>query len=161
MLQIYNNRSQDAVTILQMGWLPKDSHIITVPTEPNMDDVFLDWRKGMESWQIIKAELERKDEEERMARRQVYMVEVIKRAFIPVYAKTAEEAQSICDHNFIDPEDDGDDEWMLGDSVPEAEDLDDIDDCYKHVLTRDGEVERDEIYEMDQISEEWHKNHKD
>ena len=37
------------------------------------------------------------------------------------------------------------------------EDLEDLDDCYKHVITRDGVVERDDIYELMQISEEWHR----
>jgi len=46
---------------------------------------------------------------------------------------------------------------MVGDTMPKVEDLDDMDDCYRHVITRDGIVDRDEIYELDQISEEWAK----
>ena len=121
----------------------------------------IDWQKGAAAWADIKAELARQEEAERMARREVYMVEVVKRAYIPVYAKDADEARHLADSNWIDPEDDGDDEWMLGDTVPEVEDLDDMDDCYEHVITRDGIVERDEIYELDQISEEWAKKHKE
>ena len=104
----------------------------------------------------------RQTQEAATARREVYMVEVVKRAYIPVYAKDADEARRLCDgENLFDPEDDGDDEWMLGDTVPEVEDVDDMDDCYRHVITRDGIVERDEIYELDQISEEWAKEHKE
>lgn len=159
-LQLDNDRHQEAVTILHMCWKPKDAHIITVPTtEYSNEDVCIDWQRGQEGWQEIKADMERKAEEERMASREVYMVQVVKRAYIPVYAKNMEEARSLVDNNFIDPEDDGDDEWMLGNLVPDIEDLDDLDDCYEHVLTRDGVVERDKVYELEQISEEWQKEH--
>lgn len=95
-----------------------------------------------------------------MARREVYLVQVQKIAYIPVYAKNADEARQMVDGDaWFDPEDDGDDEWFLGDEVPETEDLDDLDDCYKHVITRDGVVHRDEIYNLEQISEEWQKQH--
>jgi hypothetical protein len=115
----------------------------------------INWQKGAAAWADIKTELARQEEAERMARREVYMVEVVKRAYIPVYAKDADEARHLANSNWFDPEDDGDDEWMLGDTVPEVEDVDDMSDCYRHVITRDGIVERDEIYELDQISEEW------
>jgi hypothetical protein len=36
-----------------------------------------------------------------------------------------------------------------------------MDDCYEHVITRDGIVERDEIYDLDQISEEYENEHKE
>lgn len=162
-VQLYNAKGEVCVTILQMGFLPKDAHVITLPTH-NDDDhcsVTIDWQKGAAAWADIKTELARQEEAERMARREVYMVEVVKRAYIPVYAKDADEARRLCESEWFDPEDDGDDEWMLGDTVPEVEDLDDMADCYEHVITRDGIVERDEIYDLDQISEEWEKEHKE
>ena len=162
-VQLYNAKGEVCVTILSMGFSPKDAHVIALPTHDDDDhcSVTIDWQKGTAAWADIKAELARQEEAERMARREVYMVEVVKRAYIPVYAKDADEARRLCESEWFDPEDDGDDEWMLGDTVPEVEDLDDIDDCYEHVITRDGIVERDEIYELDQISEEWAKEHKE
>ena len=162
-LQLDNDRRQEAVTILQMGCDPTDCRTFVLQTAKGDDgaDVQLSWQRGMEAWTGIKADQERWEEAERMARREVYMVEVVKRAYIPVYAKDADEARRLCESEWFDPEDDGDDEWMLGDTVPEVEDVDDMDDCYEHVITRDGIVERDEIYELDQISEEWAKEHKE
>ena len=163
-VQLYNAKGEACVTILSMGFLPKDAHVIALPTHDDDDhcSVTIDWQKGAAAWADIKAELARQEEAERMARREVYMVEVVKRAYIPVYAKDADEARRLCDgENWFDPEDDGDDEWMLGDTVPEVEDLEDMDDCYEHVITRDGIVERYDIYELDQISEEWAKKHKE
>jgi hypothetical protein len=162
-VQLYNAKGKVCVTILSMGFLPKDAHVITLPTHDDDDhcSVTIDWQKGAAAWADIKAELARQEEAERMARREVYMVEVVKRAYIPVYAKDADEARRLCESEWFDPEDDGDDEWMLGDTVPEVEDLDDMDDCYEHVITRDGIVERDKIYDLDQISEEWAKEHKE
>lgn len=162
-VRLYNAKGEACVTILSMGFLPKDAHVITLPTHDDDDhcSVAIDWQKGAAAWADIKAELARQEEAERMARREVYMVEVVKRAYIPVYAKDADEARRLCESKWFDPEDDGDDEWMLGDTVPELEDVDDMDDCYEHVITRDGIVERDEIYELDQISEEWAKKHKE
>lgn len=162
-VQLYNAKGEACVTILSMGFLPKDAHVIALPTHDDDDhcSVTIDWQKGAAAWADIKAELARQEEAERMARREVYMVEVVKRAYIPVYAKDADEARRLCDSEWFDPEDDGDDEWMLGDTVPEVEDVDDMDDCYEHVITRDGIVERDEIYDLDQISEEWAKKHKE
>lgn len=161
MLQLDNGRWQEAVTIIQMGCVSTDCRAFVLPTPEGDDgaDVELSWQRGMETWAGIKAEQERREEAERMARREVYMVEVVKRAYIPVYAKDADEARRLCDKEFIDPEDDGDDEWMLGDTVPEVEDLEDLDDCYEHVITRDGFVERDEIYNLERISDEWHAEH--
>ena len=162
-VQLYNAKGEACVTILLMGFSPKDAHVITLPTHHDDDhcSVTIDWQKGAAAWADIKAELARQEEAERMARREVYMVEVVKRAYIPVYAKDADEARRLCESKWFDPEDDGDDEWMLGDTVPEVEDVDDMDDCYEHVITRDGIVERDEIYDLDQISEEWAKEHKE
>ena len=162
-VQLYNAKGEACVTILSMGFKPKDAHVITLPTHDDDDrcSVTIDWKKGAAAWADIKAELARQEEAERMARREVYMVEVVKRAYIPVYAKDADEARRLCESEWFDPEDDGDDEWMLGDTVPEVEDLEDMDDCYEHVITRDGIVERDEIYDLDQISEEWAKEHKE
>lgn len=144
-LQLDNGRRQDAVTILHMGCAPNDCRAFVLPTAKGDDgaDVELSWQRGMKAWTDIKAEQEQLEEAERMARREVYMVEVVKRAYIPVYAKDADEARRLCDEEFIDPEDDGDDEWMLGDTVPEVEDLDDLDDCYEHIVT----------------SDEWHAEH--
>lgn len=163
MVQLYNAKGEACVTILSMAFEPKDAHVITLPTHD--DDghcsVTIDWQKGAAAWADIKAELARQEEAERMARREVYMVEVVKRAYIPVYAKDSDEALRLCKSEWFDPEDDGDDEWMLGDTVPEVEDLDDMGDCYEHVITRDGIVKRDKIYELDQISEEWEKEHKE
>ena len=158
-VQLYNAKGEACVTILSMGFLPKDAHVIALPTHDDDDhcSVTIDWQKGAAAWADIKAELARQEEAERMARREVYMVEVVKRAYIPVYAKDADEARRLCESEWFDPEDDGDDEWMLGDTVPEVEDLEDMSDCYEHVITRDGIVERDEIYDLDQISEEWAK----
>ena len=162
-LQLDNDRRQEAVTILHIGCDPKDCRAFVLPTAKGDDgaDVELSWQRGMEAWAGIKAEQERREEAERMARREVYMVEVVKRAYIPVYAKDTDEARRLCDKEFIDPEDDGDDMWMLGDTVPEVEDLDDLDVCYEHVVTRDGPVERDEIYDLERISDEWHAEHDD
>ena len=162
-VQLYNAKGEACVTILSMGFKPKDAHVIALPTHDDDDhcSVTIDWQKGAAAWADIKAELARQEEAERMARREVYMVEVVKHAYIPVYAKDADEARRLCDSEWFDPEDDGDDEWMLGDTVPEVEDLDDMDDCYEHVITRDGIVERDEIYDLDQISKEWAKEHKE
>ena len=163
-VQLYNAKGEACVTILSMGFKPKDAHVIALPTHDDDDhcSVTIDWQKGAAAWADIKAELARQEEAERMARREVYMVEVVKRAYIPVYAKDADEARRLCDsESWFDPEDDGDDEWMLGDTVPEVEDVEDMPDCYEHVITRDGIVERDEIYELDQISEEWAKEHKE
>ena len=151
-LQLYNERHKEAVTILQMGWKPDDAHIIEVPTAELKDkeDAHFDWQRGMTEWADIKAEKERREEEERMARREVYLVQMVKVAYIPVYAKNADEARQLADSEaWFEPEDDGDDEWILGDEVPDTEDLDDLDDCYEHVITRDGVVERDEIYKLD------------
>lgn len=162
-VQLYNAKGQECVTILSMGFLPKDAYAITLPTHDDDDhcSVTIDWQKGAAAWADIKAELARQEEAERMARREVYMVEVVKRAYIPVYAKDADEARHLADSNWMDPEDDGDDEWMLGDTVPEVEDLDDMPDCYEHVITRNGIVEREDIYELDRISEEWAKEHQE
>lgn len=160
-LELDNGRYLGAVTILQMGWLERpDDHIMALPVNNSSeDDNFnIDWQKGMEAWAAIKAEKERREEAERMARREVYMVRVMKVAFIPVYASNAAEARRLCKKHFIDPEDDGDDEWFIDDTVPEVVDLEDMDDCYRHVLTREGDVERDRIYELDQLSENCEKN---
>lgn len=164
MLQIDNDHDREAVCILHMGCKPEDCHVFTLPSYNRCEDrpTYIDWQRGAAAWADIKADLTAREEAERMARREVYLVEVVKRAYIPVYARNTEEAQRLADgESWFDPEDDGDDEWMLGDTVPEAEDLDDLDDCYKHIITRDGVVERDKIYELDQISEEWEKNHKE
>lgn len=162
-VQLYNAKGEACVTILSMGFKPKDAHVIALPTHDDDDrcSVAIDWQKGDAAWADIKAELARQEEAERMARREVYMVEVVKRAYIPVYAKDADEARRLCESEWFDPEDDGDDEWMLGDTVPEVEDLDNMPDCYEHIITRDGIVDRDEIYELDQISEEWAKKHEE
>lgn len=163
LLQLDGEKGRTAAEILQMGSLGTgNEHIISVPTTDyaGSANAYINWQQGMEEWAAIKAEQERKAEEERMARREVYLVEVVKRAYIPVYARNADEARHLCKNNWMEPEDDGDDEWMLGDEVPEAEDLDDIPDCYQTILTRDGEVDRDEIYNLDQISEEWEKKQK-
>lgn len=161
-LQLDNEKGQEAVTILHMGFSPDDAHVITPLTTEGCDHcaVCIDWQKGIAAWADIKAEMEREAEAERMARREVYMVQMVKIAYIPVYAKNAEEARQLADSEaWYEPEDDGDDMWLLGDEVPEAEDIDYIADCYKHVITRDGIVERDRIYELDQISEEWQEKH--
>lgn len=162
-VQLLNKKGQEAVTILHMGLADnaKSRKVFCVPAAEGCDEqaVRIDWQRGIQAWADIKAERQRQEEADRMARREVYMVLVVKRAYIPVYAKDVDEARWLVDDNWIDPEDDGDDEWMLGDEVPEPEDVDDLEDCYKHVLTRDGVVDRDEIYELEQISEEWHKNH--
>ena len=157
MLQMYNDRRQDAVTVLHMGWKPDKAHVIAVPTIEGSDgDARIDWQKGISSWQDIKGDLARREEEERMARREVYLVLMVKRGYVPVYAKDADEARRLANgENWFEPEDDGDDEWMLGDEVPELCDVEDLDDCYEHVITRDGISDRDEIYEMDRLSEEW------
>ena len=162
-VQLYNAKGEMCVTILSMGFSTKDAHVTTLPTHDDGDHCLatIDWQKGAAAWVDIKAELARQEEAERMARREVYMVEVVKRAYVPVYAKDADEARRLCESVWFDPEDDGDDEWMLGDTVPEVEDVDDMADCYEHVITRDGIVERDKIYELDQISEEWAKKHKE
>lgn len=159
MLEMQNDRRQEAVTILQMGAEPDDCRVFVLHTYEAADtaDVSIDWQRGSEAWAEAKAKLEREQEAERMARREVWLVQVVKRAYIPVYAKNAEEARRLADKEFFDPEDGGDDEWMLGDEVPEAENVDALDDCYKHVITRDGVVQRDKIYELDQISDEWEK----
>ena len=160
LLQLDNGKHQDAVSILHMGMTGDGTeHIFHVAVSKcDGADFSIDWQRGAKAWADIKAEQERKAEEERMARREVYLVQMVKVAYIPVYAKDADEARRLADSEaWFDPEDDGDDQWMLGDEVPEAEDLDMMDDCYQHVITRDGVVERDEIYELDQISEEWQK----
>ena len=164
LLQLLNEKDQEAVTILHMGLTDnKDGHkMFTVPAAEGCDEqaVRIDWQRGIREWADIKAEQQRQEEAERMARREVYMVEVVKRAYIPVYAKDADEARRLCDsESWFDPEDNGDDEWMLGNEVPEAEDVDDLEDCYEHVLTRDGVVHRDEIYDLERISDEWHAEH--
>ena len=161
-LQLDNDKRREAVTILHICWKPKDAHVISVPTAADGDsaDCRIDWQRGMVEWADIKADLARREEEERMARRKVYLVQMVKIGYIPVYAKNEEEARQLANGEaWFEPEDDGDDEWVLGDEVPEAEDLDNLDDCYEHVITRDGVVERDEIYELEQISEEWQKKH--
>ena len=162
-LQLLNDKGQETVTILHMGLADnaKSRKVFCVPAAEGCDEqaVRIDWQRGIQAWADIKAERQRQEEADRMARREVYMVLVVKRAYIPVYAKDADEARRLVDNNWIDPEDGGDDEWMLGDEVPEPEDVDDLDDCYESILTRDGVVDRDEIYELEQISEEWHKNH--
>ena len=160
LVQIDNAKGQEAVSILQMGWSPKDAHVISIPTYDDSKEAHINWQRGLEAWAEIKAKLERDEEAARMARREVYMVQVVKIAHIPVYARNADEARQLADKEFFDPEDDGDDEWVLGDEVPEVEDVDDLEDCYKHVITRDGVVHRDEIYNLDQISEEWEKKQK-
>ena len=162
-LQLDNDRRQEAVTILHMGWKPKEAHVITVPTtdDGNSADCRIDWQRGVQEWADIKADRERRAEEERMARREVYLVQMVKVGYVPVYARDAEEARRLADSEaWFEPEDDGDDQWMLGDEVPEAEDLDNLDDCYENIITRDGVVERDEIYKLDQISAEWEEKHK-
>lgn len=161
-VQMDNAKGQACVTILCMGFKPDDAHVIALTTQDcDYCDVVIDWQKGAEAWAEIKADLARQEEAERMARREVYMVEVVKRAYIPVYAKDADEARRLCKNTWFDPEDDGDDEWMLGDTVPEAEDLEEISDCYRYVITRDGIVTRDKIYDLNKISEEWAKEHKE
>lgn len=162
MLTADNAKGQTGVNILHMGWSPEGAHVIDVPTDEGCQSeaVRISWQRGSAEWANIKAEQEREQEAERMARREVYLVQVQKIAYIPVYAKNADEARQMVDGDaWFDPEDDGDDEWFLGDEVPETEDLDDLDDCYKHVITRDGVVHRDEIYNLEQISEEWQKQH--
>lgn len=162
-LQLLNEKGQEAVTILHMGLADNKEgrKVFAVPATEGCDEqaVRIDWTRGIREWADIKAEQQRQEEADRMARREVYMVLVVKRAYIPVYAKDADEARRLVDNDFIDPEDDGDDEWMLGDEVPETEDVDDLEDCYEHILTRDGVVDREDIYELEQISEEWHRNH--
>lgn len=165
LLQLLDQHSREAVSILHMGLVePKYAPTVTIPTGEGCDGGALfapDWQRGIKAWADMKAELAAREEAERMARREVYMVLVVKRAYVPVYARNADEAQKLLESDWMDPEDDGDDEWMLGDEVPEAEDVDDIADCYENILTRDGIVSRDDIYELDQISEDWEKEHKE
>lgn len=163
MLHLLGSCGREAVTILHMCFNPEDCRRFPLPTQDDCDGSLttIDWQRGAAAWAEAKQRLEREREAERMARREVYMVEVVKRAYIPVYAKDADEARRLVTGNWIDPEDNGDDEWMLGDTVPEAEDVDDLDDCYESILTRDGTVTRDEIYELEQISEQWHKEHRE
>lgn len=163
MLELDNERGQASVVILYMGCAPLDPRVFVMPFHYGEDaDVQLSWQRGMQAWPDIKAELEFQEEAERMAHREVYMVEVVKRCCIPVYAKDADEARSLCDSRFFfPPEDEYDVEWSLGDTVPEVEYLDDIDDCYENIITRDGVVERDKIYELDRISKEWNAKRKD
>lgn len=157
MLQLENEKRKEAVSIVQMGWSPKKCGLIVqLPTSGDTDeDARIDLRKGMAAWDGIKAELERKEEEMLMAPRKIYLVEMVKRSYVPVYARNEAEAEHLCKNNFFEPEDDGDDEWMLGDTVPEEEDLECLADCYQTILTRDGEVDREEIPELDRISREW------
>lgn len=159
-IQLDNGKKRDAITILRLGSSAEKKHVIALPLSIYRDgtDVSIDWLRGMRAWADIKAEMERKAETERMARRAVYMVNVVRSGFIPVYARNADEALSLCSAhlNCLDPEDD-DGCWMLGDTVPEAVDMDDMDDCYESFITRDGVVERDDICQLDQLSEEWHK----
>ena len=160
-MQLYNNKGQDVVTIVHMGLLGRgDEHIFDIPTTDynENDDVTVDWQRGIAAWNDIKEEKKRKEEEERMAKRGVYLVQMVKTAYIPVYAKDADEARRLADSEcWFEPEDDGDDEWTPGDEVPEDYDLEDLSGCYKHIITPDGIVERDEIYKMEQIREDWMK----
>ena len=161
-VQLYNERMQETVTIMHMGLLPdKNRHTFVMPTymDDGAADVQISWHRGMQAWADIKAERERQEEAERMARREVYLVEMVKKAYIPVYAKDAEEARLLCNTQYFDPEDDGDDMWIVGNTVPETVDLDYLDVCYETILTRDGAVERDEIYDLERISDEWHAEH--
>lgn len=163
MLELDNEKHCTVVTILLLGLAGEDSkwHVITLPSCKLCEntDVSVNWQKGMEYWNELKAKMAREAEEERMARRTVYLVEVVKIAYIPVYAKDEKEARQLCEKNFIEPEDDGDDEWMLGDMVPEPVDMEDLFDCYEHVVTMDGVVDRDAVCKLDQISQEYQRKH--
>lgn len=158
-LQLLNDKGQEAVTILQMGWVAGNRRIFKVPTTEGYKDrdVRVDWHRGAANWAELKALQERLEEEERMARREVFMVEVVKRAHIPVYAKDPNEARLLADKYFFDPEDEWESEWEIGDTVPEAEDAESASDDYKDCITRDGVVGFDEIFGMEQVSEEWHR----
>lgn len=162
MLHFTNAKGQEAVTILLLGCNPEEYQIVSLPIAyyKEGDPVCIDWQRGMEEWAGIKSDMERKEEEERMARRKVFMVEVVKARHIPVYARNADEALRLCNSViWVDQDDDWDSEWQLGDTVPEVMDLEYIKDRYNHFITRDGVVSRDKIQELDRISEEWHKKH--
>lgn len=62
MLQLDNDRWQEAVTILQMGCVSTDCRAFVLPTPEGDDgaDVELSWQRGMETWAGIKAEQERR-----------------------------------------------------------------------------------------------------
>lgn len=160
-LQMDNAKGQHCVTVLHMGFDPNDARDFMLPTAGDVPaaSACINWQQGLAEWTAIKAELAAREEAERMARREVWLVDVVKRGYVPVYARTADEARRILDKHWIDPEDDGDDEWMLGDYVPEAEDLDDLDDCYETIVTAEGSKTRDEIYEMEKISLEYEQAH--
>lgn len=160
-LQMDNADGQPCVNILHMGFDPNDASDFMLPSAQDVlaGAACINWQQGLAEWTAIKAELAAREEAERMARREVWLVDVVKRGYVPVYARTADEARRILDKHWIDPEDDGDDEWMLGDYVPEAEDLDDLDDCYETIVTAEGQKTRDEIYEMEKISLEYEQAH--
>ena len=65
LLQFDNDKRQVAVSILHMGWKPKDAHIISVPTtdDGNSVDARIDWQKGATAWSDIKAELDQISED--------------------------------------------------------------------------------------------------
>lgn len=158
-VELTNERDQEAVTILQMGCDPKDCRVFTLLTTEATDDADtrICWQRGMEAWREAKEKLAREEEAERMARREVYMVEVVKRAYVPVYAKNADEARYLCEKHCGEPEKEWDAEWELGDTVPEAEDAEDVSEDYKTCITSEGEVPFDRIFEMEQIGEQWHQ----
>lgn len=158
-IELTNERDQEAVTILQMNCNPKDFLVFTLSTTEVTDDADtrICWQRGMEAWRKAKEKLAREEEAERMARREVYMVEMVKRAYVPVYAKNADEARYLCDKHCGEPEKDWEAEWELGDTVPEAEDAEDVSENYKTCITCEGEVSFDRIFEMEQISEQWHQ----
>ena len=158
-IELTNERDQEAVTILQMNCNPKDFLVFTLSTTEATDDADtrICWQRGMEAWREAKEKLAREEEAERMARREVYMVEMVKRAYVPVYAKNADEARYLCDKHCGEPEKDWEAEWELGDTVPEAEDSEDVSENYKTCITCEGGVSFDRIFEMEQISEQWHQ----
>ena len=63
-VQLYNAKGEACVTILSMGFLPKDAHVIALPTHDDDDhcSVTIDWQKGAAAWADIKAELARQEE---------------------------------------------------------------------------------------------------
>ena len=162
MLCLDNAGGRDAVLILHTGctgYAKGTMKSVAVPTAPygNGDDVTVDWRRGIREWARIKADREREEEEALMARRDVYMVRVIQVGHIPVYARDAEEALSLADKHFIEPEN-ADGEWMIDKSVvPDVEDAEYVDEKFRHCITRDGVVDFDDIFGMEQVREEYMK----
>lgn len=147
--------SQNIVQILQMSCRApqqgEDWKLFELPlvSKPLFRIMPVDLERGRDAYTAYMARQERDREALLRAPREVYMVEMVKRAFIPVYARSEQEAQDIAACFGDEPERDWDSEWELSDTLPGIENVDEVASKYEQCLAEDGYVAWDVIRELE------------